>query len=87
VRTMRDDPHKSILHTSISVIVTSSKLLAERINNLAMKYGASASHVYMLGDVERISGYDAERPSDTDTPRITLDNSHWSPIAPRSMNE
>jgi hypothetical protein len=54
--------------------MTSSKLLAERINDLAMRFGASASHVYELGSVERIAGYDAERQSDTDSPRITLDN-------------
>jgi hypothetical protein len=56
------------------VIVASSKLLAERINDLAMRFGASASHVYELGSVERISGYDAERPSEADSPRITLDS-------------
>jgi hypothetical protein len=55
-------------------IVRSSKLLAERINDLVMRFGASASHVYELGSVERISGYGAERPSDTDSPQITLDN-------------
>jgi hypothetical protein len=74
VKTIRDDPHTSILFSSQSVIVTSSKLLAERINDLAMRFGASASHVYELGSVERISGYDAERPSDTDSPQITLDS-------------
>jgi hypothetical protein len=74
VRTIRDDPHTSILFSSQYVIVTSSKLLAERINDhLAMRFGASASH-YGLGSVERIAGYDAERPSDTDSPRIALDN-------------
>jgi hypothetical protein len=77
-RAIRDDPHTSILFSSQSVIVTSSKLLAERINDLAMKYGASASHVYELGSVERIAGYDAERISDT--PRITLDNFSLSMI-------
>jgi hypothetical protein len=39
-----------------------------------MMLGAMASHVYELGSVEQIAGYDAERPSDTDSPRITLDN-------------
>jgi len=62
-RTIRDDPHTSILFSSQSVIVTSSKLLAERINDLALRFGAGAAHVYELGSVERISGYDAERPS------------------------
>jgi hypothetical protein len=35
--------------------------IAKRISDLAMRFGASASHVYELGSVERISGYDAER--------------------------
>jgi hypothetical protein len=48
--------------------ITSNNHLS--LNDLAMQYGASASHVYMLGDVERISGYDAERPSDSDSPQI-----------------
>jgi hypothetical protein len=59
-------------YTIRKIIVTSSKILAERINDLAMRFGASASHAYELGSVERISGYDAERPSDS--PRIALDN-------------
>jgi hypothetical protein len=48
--------------------------IARRINDLAMRFGASASHAYELGSVERISGYDGEHISDTDNPRITVDN-------------
>jgi hypothetical protein len=54
--------------------MTSSKLLAERINDLAMRFGASASRAYELGSVERIAGYDAERPPVMALPQITLDN-------------
>ena len=67
VRTMRDDtPYLDIRDSGIIQI-------AKRISDLAMRFGTSASHVYELGSVERIAGYDAERPSDTDSPRITLD--------------
>jgi hypothetical protein len=40
VKTIRDDPHTSILFSSQSVIVTSSKILAERINHLALMLGS-----------------------------------------------
>ncbi len=68
MRTMRDDtPYLDIRDSGIIQI-------AKRISDLAMRSGASTSHVCKLGSVERIAGYDAERPSDTDSPRITLDN-------------
>jgi hypothetical protein len=72
-RTIRDDPHTSILHTSISVTVTSSKLLAERINDLAMQFDTSTPHVYELGSIEAISAYDAPRSENQDRALITLD--------------
>jgi hypothetical protein len=76
VRTMREDPHTSILHTSILfssqyVIVTSSKLLAERINDLVMRFGASTSHVCELGSIETISAYDAPRSENQDWASIS----------------
>jgi hypothetical protein len=43
---------------SIHHIVTSSKILAEPINHLALMFGARASHAYGLGSVETISAYD-----------------------------
>ncbi len=60
--------------TSQSVIVTSSKILAERINDLAMRFGASALHVYELGSIETISAYDAPRHTDMPRADITLDS-------------
>ena len=60
VRAMRDDPHTSIFHTSISVIVTND-------------FGASAFHVYELGSIETISAYDAPRSENQDRVLITLD--------------
>jgi len=64
----------SVISQAGNGLEKSSKLLAERINDLAMQFGASASHVYELGSVKRISGYDVERPYDTDSLQITLDN-------------
>jgi hypothetical protein len=61
------------LSSSQSVIVTSSKTLAERINDLAMQFGASASHVYELGSIETIAAYDSPRSVNPDHPEITLD--------------
>ena len=49
VRTVRDDPHTLILISPQSVIVTSSKILAETINHLALMFAAREPHVYELG--------------------------------------
>jgi hypothetical protein len=42
VRSIRDDPHTSILFSSQSIIVTLSKIPAERVNDLCMRFGASS---------------------------------------------
>lgn len=42
---------------SIRHIVTSSKILAERFNHLALMFGARASHAYGLEYMETISAY------------------------------
>jgi len=38
VRTIRDDPHRSIFHT----VIVASKVLAKRTKDLVMRFGASA---------------------------------------------
>jgi len=48
-----------------------SKILAERINDLALRFGAKASHVYQIGDIETISAYDAPRHIDMGHAQIT----------------
>ena len=50
----------------MSVIVTSSKLLAERINDLALRFGVTRSHVYQIGDIEMISAFENSRTANHD---------------------
>jgi len=59
----------------MSVTVTSSKLSAERINDLALRFGATRSHVYPLGDIEMVSAFENSRTAnhDTDDRQLRID--------------
>ena len=63
----------AILYSSKSVIVTNSPSLAVRINELAKRFDAPASHVYCIRDIQLLSSHVNPRKPEPDITQSTLD--------------
>jgi hypothetical protein len=49
---LKQDPALRVVHSSLSVIITTSRPLANTIAQIAKAFGARASHVYQIGSFE-----------------------------------